>query len=291
MAAVTLPESLAGVGVTAIGVALIRARETARTDRLYEDPYAQAFADAAEREFLAPSAPAGAADTWAGVQELVETFYPGRTIGVRMGDDGLRDAVAAGRRQIVLLGAGLDTYAFRLGLPRSVHLFEIDLPEMFAFKEPILDALGAVPSCERSVVAADLRQNWSEALLEAGFRATLPTHWVDAGVLGFLPRRDARRIATTIGELSVSGSRFGFGHIPLQAMAERIRTVPGADRVMPGMTARSVDDERGLGPDAPEWLERHGWRTEFRTLEEIAASYGRALPHASGGGSVTALRL
>jgi methyltransferase (TIGR00027 family) len=290
MTSASLPDSLAGVGTTAIGVALIRARETARSDRLYEDPYAQAFADAAEQEFLSPSAPSSAADTWVTVHKLVEVFYEGRTVGVRMGDDALRAAAADGCRQIVMLGAGLDTHAFRLGLPASVHLFEIDLPELFAFKERVLQEQGAVPSCRRSVVPADLRGNWSAALLEAGFQATIPTRWVDGGVLGYLLRDEARHVAATIGALSAPDSQFGFGHIPLDAMANRIRPVEGADRVMPGMTDQAVQQERGLGPDAPQWLERNGWRIEFRDLAQIAESYGRPLPNPSGGGSVIAVR-
>lgn len=50
-----------------------------------------------------------------------------------------------------MLGAGLDTRAFRLGLPPDVTLFELDLPGLFAFEEPVLDAAGAVPTCVRRV--------------------------------------------------------------------------------------------------------------------------------------------
>ncbi|MFQ6393984.1 class I SAM-dependent methyltransferase [Nocardia sp. KC 131] len=38
-----------GVAVTAIGVAVIRARESERPDRLYDDPMARVFVDAAQR--------------------------------------------------------------------------------------------------------------------------------------------------------------------------------------------------------------------------------------------------
>ncbi|MFC4910560.1 SAM-dependent methyltransferase [Actinomadura gamaensis] len=291
MASRDLPRALAGVGATAIGVALIRARESERDDRLYDDPYARAFADAAEREFLDPGAPEGSAETWATVARLVDVFYEGRTVGVRMSDDALRDAVASGCEQLVMLGAGLDTHAFRLGLPSAVHLFEVDLPEMFAFKERVLGGLGAVPSCRRSVVAADLRGDWRTALMDAGFREDVPARWTDAGVLAYLTREEARRVVRTIGELSAPGSLFGFGHSRLEAMADRIRTVPDAGRLMPGLADRSAERERGLGWDAPEWLERNGWRTEFRELAAIAASYGRALPHSSGAGSILATRL
>jgi O-methyltransferase involved in polyketide biosynthesis len=39
-------EPLGGVGKTALGVAVVRARESRRDDRLFADPYAQAFLDA-----------------------------------------------------------------------------------------------------------------------------------------------------------------------------------------------------------------------------------------------------
>lgn len=42
-------EPLQGVGKTALGVAMARARESRRADRLFDDPYAQAFVDAAPR--------------------------------------------------------------------------------------------------------------------------------------------------------------------------------------------------------------------------------------------------
>src|SRR6266571_3738444 len=166
--AATLPESLAGVPLTALGVAVIRAVETERPDRLYADPYAQAFVDAAQREFLDPSAPPGSAQSWETVLRQAEYFQETRTLGVRGVDDGLLAAVAAGRTQIVLLGAGLDTHAFRLEWPKPVRLFEIDLPQLFDFKERVLAEAGAQAGCDRHVIAADLRGDWSKALLDNG---------------------------------------------------------------------------------------------------------------------------
>lgn len=46
---------------TAIGVAYVRAAETARGDRLFDDPYAEAFVAAAPDAFPQPRAPGGAA--------------------------------------------------------------------------------------------------------------------------------------------------------------------------------------------------------------------------------------
>jgi methyltransferase (TIGR00027 family) len=39
---------------------------------------------------------------------------------------------------VVILAAGLDTRAFRLAWPAGVRLFELDAPEVLAFKEQVL---------------------------------------------------------------------------------------------------------------------------------------------------------
>lgn len=278
----SVPESLAGVGTTAIGVALIRARETARGDRLYDDPYAQAFADAAEREFLDPASPEHA-DTWTAVRQLVDAFYEARTIGVRITDDLLREAVAVGCRQVVDLGAGLDTHAFRLDWPHPVHLFEVDLPAMFAFKEPVLRELGAVAGCGRSIVRADLRADWSAALPGLGFRDTVPTAW-EAGVLGFLGRADAQRLVTVLTGLSAPGSRLTCPQMSAAAVADTVRSVRGVERVRDAATP----GERGLGPDAPQWLRALGWHTEVRDFGALARTYGRPQPDGLDAGLVVA---
>lgn len=72
-------DSLHGVAKTALGVAMVRARESTREDRLFNDPYAQRFLDAApgafpeeptsveERVALGPLASLGAAFAFDGV--------------------------------------------------------------------------------------------------------------------------------------------------------------------------------------------------------------------------------
>lgn len=116
-----IPQSLAGVGLTAVGVALIRASESRRPDRLFDDPYAQLFADAAEADFHGSEEPAAAAESWARMLELVDRFYDGRVVATRYFDDYLDAALADGCRQVVNLGAGLDTRALRLSAARKAQ--------------------------------------------------------------------------------------------------------------------------------------------------------------------------
>jgi methyltransferase (TIGR00027 family) len=147
---------LAGVSETALGAAEMRAEESRRTDRLFDDPYAAAFVEAAPPLF--PDIPSIADD--AALAALIEASITGVAIRTRFYDDYLSAASAAGCSQVVLLAAGLDTRAFRLGWPAGVRVFEIDLPGLFAFKERVLAGLGAIPRCERTVVAVDLREDW-----------------------------------------------------------------------------------------------------------------------------------
>ncbi|WP_217160967.1 SAM-dependent methyltransferase [[Mycobacterium] fortunisiensis] len=280
-----LPTTLAGPPLTAVGVAVIRARENRRDDRLYADPYAERFVAAVQRAYLDPSAPENAAETWNTVLRLADVMYETRTVGVRLVDDGLLEAASSGRPQIVLLGAGLDTHAFRLTWPAPVRLFEIDLPALFAFKEPLLR--DAVETCERHVVAADLgTDDWSEGLLANGFDPATPTHWVDHALMT-LPTASARAGFEAITRLSAPGSRYGFPVMGSRSFSTTLHTVDGAADLYRNMS--NVD--RGLGDDARQWIESLGWSTAFTSFAEQAAHCPRDVGSDSDSGTVTATRL
>ncbi len=175
-------ESWTGIAKTALGVAAVRALESRRPDRLFDDPYAQAFLDAAppvlpeeprtagERASLGPLASLGAVFAFHGV------------IRTRFFDDDLLAACRGGCRQVVVLTAGLDTRAYRLAWPAGTHLFEVDLPDVLRFKGQVLAQETAVPRCAHTIVAADLREDWSAELTNAGFQATTPTAWLAEGL-------------------------------------------------------------------------------------------------------------
>ncbi|MFI5784048.1 SAM-dependent methyltransferase [Nocardia sp. NPDC051570] len=259
-----------GVAMTAIGVAVIRARETERADRLYDDPLARAFVDAARKGF--------AAERWARVLAVADQFYEGRTVGVRLVDDRIGTALDAGIRQIVLLGAGLDTRAFRMGPPPETGVFEIDLPELFAFKEPVLDRAGAVPTCQRRVIGADLRQDWRNALLSSGFRTDLPACWVDEGTLGSLAQEWSQRVVVTLTELSSPGSLFGAARLIADPDSTPYRELR---RLMAGDAAADATRIDMPDPDfdVEQWLTGLGWNTEFRSWNDMVAPLGRPATH------------
>ena len=136
-----------GVGKTALGVAMVRAEESRRSDRLFDDPYAAAFLAAApgafEREQRAVTTGVADMAAWG------TAFWTQTVIRTRFYDDYLLDAAHGGIRQVVLLAAGLDTRAYRLAWPDGLRLFEVDLPEVLQFKQRVLDEQADAPRSDR----------------------------------------------------------------------------------------------------------------------------------------------
>ncbi|MGO9207280.1 MAG: SAM-dependent methyltransferase, partial [Candidatus Limnocylindrales bacterium] len=160
-------------------------------------------------------------------------FLPIRT---RFFDDLLRTE-AEQLDQVVLLGAGLDTRAFRLTLPTRLRWFEIDTPELLGEKEPILAALGAVARCQRTLVAADLTADWSTALLAAGFEVGRRTGWLAEGLLFYLSGKAVQDLLTETRRLSGVGSLMG-----ADVFGSGLLTLPS---LQPNLATRA---ERGLPP-------------------------------------------
>jgi methyltransferase (TIGR00027 family) len=180
---------------TAHWTAAARARETAREDRLFDDPYAAALAGEIGWRVLEASELASGGEN---------PYLPVRTRWF----DAVVLAQADRLDQIVLLGAGFDARAFRLSLPRSTRWFELDLPEVFADKEPALASLAAEPACDRLVVASSLTGRWSEDLVAAGFDIARPTLWLAEGLFVYFDAATVARLLDDATLLSQQGSVF-----------------------------------------------------------------------------------
>jgi methyltransferase (TIGR00027 family) len=186
---------------------------------------------------------------------------------------------------VVLLAAGLDTRAFRLAWPPGVRLFELDLPEVLAFKQRVLAREGAVPRCERTVLAVDLRGDWPAELTRAGFEPAEPTAWLAEGLLIYLSAAEAARLLAAVGELSAPGSQLALEH---RTTADT-RLLDQA-RAIPALAEVTLLWKGGLGENARDWLARHGWRAQSHDRAALAAAHGRPLTGPSVGGFLTAVR-
>lgn len=270
-------EEPVGVGRTALGVAFVRAGESARPDALFRDPYAQWFVEASR--WRPPESREEAGERhgrfW---QQVIE----GAVVRTRFLDDYVLEAARSGCGQVVILGAGLDTRAYRLAWPGGVRLFEVDTADVLGFKNRVLDDRGARPACERVTVACDLRGDWPAAVRDAGLRTGVPTAWIAEGLLIYLTEADNDRLMNRIGALSPPGSRLGL-------------TLSGYRDGLPGDTDTSGDTGdplehgsgaaalwRSEGPDDPAaWLDGHGWNAQVHATAERAAAYGRPLTAAN----------
>lgn len=275
---------LVGVGKTALGVALVRAHESRRPDRLFDDPYAAEFVAAAPTAFpdAFPEQTATAANPLAGIGAA---FAVGAVLRTRFFDDYLRQASAAGCGQVVLLAAGLDTRAYRLAWPAGTRLFELDLPAVLDFKERVLHQAGATAGCERVALPVDLRDDWSPVLRAAGFDRSEPTAWLCEGLLIYLSADEAEQLLTIVTGLSGPGSRLAFEHGSTLGPA-----LMAAVHSMPAMKPYTCLWKGGLGPGAADWLSRHGWSVNIHDRAAFAAAHDRPALGTAAGSFLTATR-
>jgi methyltransferase (TIGR00027 family) len=108
-------------------------------------------------------------------------------VRTRFAEDALADGIERGVRQVVVLGAGLDTYAYRNPFGHRLRLFEVDYPATQAWKRRRLrDAAIPLPGSLTFVPVDFERQNLAERLAMAGFDRTQQTFFTWLGVVPYL---------------------------------------------------------------------------------------------------------
>lgn len=189
-------------------------------ERVLDDPFGRKFLPPLFRLFLLP----GARHLLVAV---TERRVPG-TIGMllcrtRFIDDALGGALGEGCQQVVNLGAGFDTRAFRIPGIQRTRVFEVDQPAPLAWKEARLrQVLGGPPAHVRFVPIDFDTQDLTEALNEAGFRAGLKTFFIWESVTQYITAEAVdRTLALVAGQ--AAGSKLAFTYV-------RRGMVDGTDR-------------------------------------------------------------
>jgi methyltransferase (TIGR00027 family) len=287
------------VGATATMVAAARAQATNDPKPLINDPFARPLVEAVGIDLLTRMVRGEVTlaelddeqtrgvrrmkDNMAARTKFFDEFFLTATGGGNSaeatGGGNSAEATAAGIRQVVILAAGLDARAYRLPWPAGTVVYEIDQPEVIAFKTTTLTGLGAEPTADRRTVAIDLRQDWPAALREAGFDPDRPTAWIAEGLLGYLPPDAQDRLLDNITALSAAGSRFatesiaGRDDLDEEAIKERMKAVSARWREHGfdlDMTELIYFGDRN---EAAEYLKSHGWQIIGRTNRELFADY------------------
>jgi methyltransferase (TIGR00027 family) len=245
------------VASTALWMAAERARETRRPDRLFADPLGDVLAGPQGWQIMT--------DMTDGMPE--NPAFPIRT---RYFDDQLLDAVHdGGIRQVVLMAAGMDSRAFRLGLPNEVTVYELDKPDLLALKEERLTDARARPTCARRTIPADLTHARHEDLETAGFSVTEPAAFVAEGLLGYLTQPDVHALLTTMAEIAFPGSVL---------LADVSGPSPAGTPHVGSWTARleKAGIHRRFTTNDPEGLcASTGWTATVLEYGDETANYGR----------------
>jgi len=213
---------------TAEFMALFRALESAypRERRLFEDPFARRFLSPALR---AAAFAARAAFLQKGIVRLLDTIWSGaRASGIartRLIDDFLQAGLRDGISQLVILGAGCDSRAYRMDTLQNCRVFEVDHPSTLAFKQAKLEKIHSVPRGHVRYAATDFnRQSAAQTLREAGFDPSLPAFFIWEGVTNYLTEEAVRKTLAEIGALA-PGTRLAFTYVHRDAIDAPEQTV------------------------------------------------------------------
>jgi methyltransferase (TIGR00027 family) len=283
------------VGATATMVAAARAVATKADNPLINDRFAEPLVRAVGVDFLTRwaagdlvTADVDDDDSSWKLQQMPDAMAA-RT---RFFDAFFHEATRAGIRQAVILASGLDARAYRLDWPTDMTVFEVDQPQVIAFKTETLAGLGAAPTADRRTVAIDLRQNWPAALVEAGFDRTQPTAWIAEGLLGYLPPEAQDRLLDNISALSADGSRLATEAIPDMSDVDHEQAREMMRKATEKWRAHGFDLEfselgyEGDRNDVAVYLDTLGWRSDGKPMSQLLADHDLP-PFSQGSDSVS----
>lgn len=135
----------------------------------------------------------------------------------RYTEDSLEKAVKQGVKQYVMLGAGMDTFAFRcLELVTQLQLFEVDHPATQAFKRHRIDELGwEIPSQLQFVPVDFTQDDLGAMLIKSSFDPQIPSFFSWLGVTMYLTRDEVFTTLRAIAQVAPAGSMVIFDYLDI----------------------------------------------------------------------------
>jgi methyltransferase (TIGR00027 family) len=255
-------------------MALFRAIESVQpaAQRLFHDPFAAMFVGPSLERVVRWSAVPILAPLLRG---LIDRFWPGaRTSAVartRLIDDWIAVSVKNGSQQLLVLGAGFDSRAWRLPILATLPVFEVDHAATAAEKGRRVAALGAETSRVIRVAIDFDREGLPEVLSAAGFDPSVVTTVVWEGVTNYLTANAVASVLSWVGTLA-TGSTLILTYIHRDVLDHPAR-FQGAQKILLAVASAGEPWTFGIAPQAlPACLESHG----LRLLEDLGADDYRA---------------
>jgi methyltransferase (TIGR00027 family) len=188
---------------TAVNTAVFRAVHTLLDDepKILSDPFARTFAGFDSDEALLAAHDAHPASRVPGIRAPF-------AVRNRYAEDELAEAVKRGVRQYVILGAGLDSFAYRRPDPmRSLDVYEVDHPASQAWKRARVAELGIeAPAGLRHVPVDFERETLTQGLTAGGFRRGERSFFSWLGVTQYLTQEAVERTLGEVAAIAAPGS-------------------------------------------------------------------------------------
>lgn len=247
-----MKNKLNGVAMTSLLVAAMRAKETKRMDnegRLFSDPFAKILAGDEGFNLL---------------QRALDEVGDQPAIAVRTAfiDERFKNALNNGIRQVVIIAAGMDSRSYRLNFPEGTKVFELDQPEVLKYKsEKLADA---EPNCLRSEIEVDLREEWQNKLLKAGFNRNERTLWTVEGLLMYLSEPQVITLFERINTLASSNDIMLF-----DIFTRDLLLAPHMQKQLSFLASIGAPWDFGTN-DPEQFMKRLGWTTDMIQPGEYA---------------------
>lgn len=214
--AIGLSNTSKGPSKTAETIAMVRIAESRRPEdeRICYDPYAIRFISKEVLEFAVCNP-----EKYKAFVAQNERLVPGAgnsiIARVRYIDDRVHSAIGDGLEQLVILGAGYDTRAYRIDGLKHVRIFEVDHQVTQNIKvEKIKEIFGSLPGHVKYVPVDIGVDDLGRELLERGYDRSLKTLFITEGLFMYLPPGTVDESLSFIAHNSGRNSAIVFDYIP-----------------------------------------------------------------------------
>ena len=237
------------IAKTSLLTAALRAAESKREDRMFNDPYAELLAGA---------------EGFALMQKGIEAAGDQPAIAIRTSyiDSKIEGALKDGVRQIVMLAAGMDTRAYRLNFPPGTTIFELDRKEVIDYKKEKLKS--ARLKCSHKSIAVDLRNDWKTPLTQSGFRVNVPTLWLVEGLVMYLEESQVTGLLERLKSLASPKD-----YLVMDILSRTLLESPHMEKQLKFLSSIGAPWKFGSN-DPIAFLKKYGWKATATQAGEFA---------------------
>lgn len=243
-----------GPANTALITAAARALESKQPNPLVIDPYAEALAGEEGKKLL---------------ESYGEAFVLVETIRAKFFDDAILESVKNGKKQFVILGAGLDARPYRFSLPSGISWFEIDFGSVLEYKRKILK--DKTPSVAPIDVCIDVSKlDLERDLVSKGFDPKKESVWVAEGLVPYLRDEQVESLLDLIAGASAKTSMLMIT-CPSKKLIESNSETSERYKFLASFGSQYVFS----GADNPrDLVERHGYKADVVFIGHKRAHFG-----------------